>query len=79
MFNQEDYFISERKLECSKLIYILRHLKDNYNDESPLSLHLINNTLAELENNNGIGITPQTYNCIILVLLSYVPEEIKNY
>lgn len=79
MFNQENYTISERKLECSKTISIFKYLKDNYNDKLPLSLHLINNTLAELESNNGIGVTPQTYNCIIRVLLLYVPEEIKNY
>jgi len=79
MFNQEDYFISERKFECSKSISTLKYLKDNFSEKSPLSLHLINNTLTELENNDGIGVSPQTYNCIIRALLSYVPEEIKNY
>jgi len=79
MFNQRDYFISERKLEFSKICSILKYLKDNYSEKSPLSLELINKTFNELEENNGENVTPQTFNCIILMLISFVPDNIKYY
>lgn len=79
MFNQKDYVLSERKLENSKIVSMLNYLKDNYNEKSPLNINLINNTLKEIENQFDEGLSPQAYNCIILALLSYVPEEIKEY
>jgi hypothetical protein len=79
MFDQRDYVISERKYEYSKVVSVFKHMRDNYSTKSSLSLELINRTLQDLEDNKGEGISPQTYNCIIRVLLSFVPEEIKNY
>ncbi len=79
MFNQKDYILSESKLENSKIVSMLYYLKDNYSEKSPLNIDLINNTLNEIENQFNDGLSPQAYNCIILVLLSYVPKEIKEY
>lgn len=79
MYTQEDYSISERKLECSKVKSTLIYLKDNYNDDSPVFMELLNNAINEIEENKGVGVTPQTYNIIIKALLSFVPDNIKAY
>lgn len=79
MFNQRDYMLSERHLEGTKIVSILNYLKDNYSEKSPLNLELINRTLKEIDDMDEEGLSPQAYNCILLVLLSFVPDNLKNY
>jgi hypothetical protein len=79
MFVQEDYTISERRLEYSKVMSVFKYLIENYNENSPIDSELLEKTYQELKNNKGIGVSPQAYNNIIRALLAFVPDKIKNY
>ncbi|WP_051582386.1 hypothetical protein [Lysinibacillus fusiformis] len=77
MFMQTDYCISERNYEYSKIISIMKVHLEKMKKEG-LNTDIIEKVINELETSGGENLTPQNMDFIFLILLEYVPEEVKD-
>ena len=77
MFTQQEYTISERHYEYSRILSTIKVRLEEIKQEG-LDTSYLQSVYDDLKDNGGVGIAPNHYDTILLLLLEYVPEEIKE-
>ncbi|MFD1206653.1 hypothetical protein ACFQ38_16270 [Sporosarcina contaminans] len=79
-YQQKDYYITAKDNEYYKVMGVVKHAleQSRENDGSPMWNETLEKLFAEMKENQGDHITPWQLNMVIMLLLDYVPEEIKN-
>ncbi|MDE5054887.1 hypothetical protein NDK25_21980 [Niallia taxi] len=77
---QKDYYITAKDNEYFKVMGVIKHSLERAtkDDGSPMWKETLEKLFNELEANKGDKITPWQINMIIMLLLDYVPDEIKD-
>ncbi|EIT85554.1 hypothetical protein A374_09963 [Fictibacillus macauensis ZFHKF-1] len=69
------YFITNKDNQLLQLINTIDYVTDEVTQEEQDCIVKLKEELIALD---GIHVTPEQYNCIISVLLKFVPSYIKN-
>lgn len=79
-FEQKDYYITAKDNEYYQVMGLIKHSLERakVDDGSPMWKEILEKLYTELETNQGDKITPWQVNMIIMLLLDYVPKEIKE-
>lgn len=76
---QESYYISAKNNEYYQIMAVINEkLNDAKINGSPIWIETLEKLQKELEDNQGDKVTPWQYNMILVLLLDYVPESIKE-
>ncbi|MFJ8245246.1 hypothetical protein [Peribacillus asahii] len=79
-YQQKDYYISAKDNEYYQVLNIVKHRLQEAKQKGNYGVwgETLEKLLLELEENQGENLTPWHYNMIIMILLDFVPENIKE-
>jgi hypothetical protein len=78
--DKNDYYISAKDNEYFHVLALITNLLEKAKIEGNYATwgEILEKLKSELEENEGLSVTPWQYNMVISILLDYVPEELKN-
>ena len=79
-YEQKDYYISTKDNEYYQVLNIVKFRLEEAKQKGNYAVwgETLEKLLLELEENQGENLTPGHYNMIIMILLDFVPENIKE-